>query len=45
MGAAAYPACLTSDALFREADSALYSAKAGGRNQVKSIVSFLTFCS
>jgi diguanylate cyclase (GGDEF)-like protein len=39
MGAAAYPACTASDALFREADSALYSAKAGGRNQVKSIVS------
>jgi diguanylate cyclase (GGDEF)-like protein len=42
MGAAAYPACLTSDALFREADSALYSAKAAGRNQVKpSIASSL----
>jgi len=39
MGAAAYPACLASEALFREADSALYAAKAGGRNQVKSIVS------
>jgi len=38
MGAAAYPGCLTSDALFREADSALYSAKAGGRDQVKSSV-------
>lgn len=36
MGVAAYPACLTSDALFREADSALYAAKAGGRDQVKS---------
>jgi len=27
-GVAAYPICPTSDALFREADSALYSAKA-----------------
>jgi diguanylate cyclase (GGDEF)-like protein len=35
MGVAAYPACLTSDALFREADSALYAAKADGRDQVK----------
>jgi diguanylate cyclase (GGDEF)-like protein len=38
MGAAAYPGCNTSEALFREADSALYSAKAGGRDQVKSSV-------
>ena len=36
MGVAAYPACLTSEALFREADSALYAAKAGGRDQAKS---------
>jgi len=36
MGAAAYPVCMTSDALFHEADSALYSAKEGGRDQVKS---------
>jgi diguanylate cyclase (GGDEF)-like protein len=36
MGAAAYPACLTSDALFREADAALYAAKAHGRDQLKS---------
>jgi diguanylate cyclase (GGDEF)-like protein len=39
MGVAAYPACLTSDVLFHEADSALYSAKASGRDQVKSIAS------
>ena len=35
-GVAAYPICPTSDALFREADSALYSAKASGRDQVKT---------
>jgi diguanylate cyclase (GGDEF)-like protein len=42
MGVAAYPACLTSDVLFHEADSALYSAKASGRDQVKSMVSSLS---
>ena len=36
MGVAAYPICSTSDALFREADSALYSAKASGCDQVKT---------
>jgi diguanylate cyclase (GGDEF)-like protein len=36
MGIAAYPACPTSDELFIEADSALYSAKAAGRDQVKA---------
>jgi len=35
MGVAAYPACLTLDALFREADSMLYAAKADGRDQLK----------
>jgi len=35
MGIAAYPACATSDELFLEADSELYSAKASGRDQVK----------
>ena len=35
MGIAAYPACSTADALFREADSALYHAKASGRGRVK----------
>jgi len=35
-GVATYPICQTSDALFREADSALYSAKAAGRDQVKT---------
>jgi GGDEF domain-containing protein len=36
MGAAAYPACPTSDDLFRQADAALYAAKADGRDQLKS---------
>jgi GGDEF domain-containing protein len=35
-GVAAYPICPTSDALFREADSALYSAKASRGDQVKT---------
>jgi diguanylate cyclase (GGDEF)-like protein len=35
LGVAAYPAFLTLDALFREADSMLYVAKAGGRDQLK----------
>jgi diguanylate cyclase (GGDEF)-like protein len=35
MGVAAFPACPTLDALFMDADSALYSAKAGGRDRVK----------
>jgi diguanylate cyclase (GGDEF)-like protein len=35
-GVAAYPICPTSDALFREADSALYSAKASSGDQVKT---------
>jgi diguanylate cyclase (GGDEF)-like protein len=35
IGAAAYPACLTSDALFRAADAALYAAKAQGRDQLR----------
>jgi diguanylate cyclase (GGDEF)-like protein len=42
MGVAAYPACLTSDALFREADSALYAAKARGRDQIQSTMSSLS---
>jgi diguanylate cyclase (GGDEF)-like protein len=36
LGASAYPACLTLDELFREADAALYAAKADGRDQLKS---------
>ena len=40
LGVATYPNCPTSHALFREADSALYSAKAAGRDQVKAM-SFL----
>lgn len=39
MGVAAYPACETLDALFREADSALYAAKACDRGQVKPGIS------
>lgn len=35
-GIAGYPSCPTSDALFREADAALYSAKVCGRDQVKT---------
>lgn len=42
MGVAAYPACPTSEALFREADSALYAAKADGRDQVKPNISTLS---
>jgi diguanylate cyclase (GGDEF)-like protein len=42
MGVAAYPACPTSEALFREADSALYAAKADGRDQVKPNISSLS---
>ena len=42
MGVAAYPAFLTSDALFREADSALYAAKARGRDQIQSTISSLS---
>ena len=34
MGIAAYPLCPTSAALVREADAALYSAKAAGRDRV-----------
>jgi diguanylate cyclase (GGDEF)-like protein len=36
LGAAAFPGCETSDALFRGADTALYAAKADGRDQLKS---------
>ena len=39
MGVAAYPDFLTADGLFREADYALYAAKAAGRDQVKSKIS------
>ncbi len=41
MGVAAYPACPTSDALFREADAALYAAKADGREQLRPAISAL----
>jgi diguanylate cyclase (GGDEF)-like protein len=36
IGVAAFPSCRTSDALFREADSALYLAKSSGSDQVQT---------
>jgi diguanylate cyclase (GGDEF)-like protein len=39
MGVAGYPDCQTSVGLFREADFALYAAKAAGRDQIKSTIS------